>query len=81
MQERRRNFLKHSIGWREALARKLRQLREYLLDLVADIEAAIDFADDFTPDSVPVVNINEDAIGPKIHYVYASSSIMLPLSW
>ena len=51
------------------IGKKVEALREYLLNLVADIEAAIDFADDFTPDSVPVVNINEDAIGPKIHYV------------
>ena len=51
------------------IGKKLEELREYLLDLVADIEAAIDFADDLAPDSVPVADTTEAAIGPKIQHV------------
>jgi tRNA modification GTPase len=36
--------------------RRLREVRDELLDVLADIEAAIDFADETTPDAVPVVD-------------------------
>jgi tRNA modification GTPase len=36
--------------------RRLRDVRNELLDVLADIEAAIDFADETTPDAVPVVD-------------------------
>ena len=51
------------------IGKRVEELREYLLDLVADIEAAIDFADDLVPDSVPVADTTEAAIGPKVQYV------------
>jgi len=36
--------------------RRLRDVRDELLDMLADIEAAIDFADETTPDAVPVAD-------------------------
>lgn len=36
--------------------RRLRDVRDELLDVLADVEAAIDFADETTPDAVPVAD-------------------------